>query len=98
MNSSIEKDHREIERLFQVLHDALRDHFDREQALFKIRRKILPDTHINIREIISSHQRTHQELVDSLHSLQERFKEHILNEDILHFHPLKDRMRLKSKL
>ena len=98
MNSSIEKDHAEIKRLFKLLHDALRDHFDREQRLFKIRQKMIPDTHIDIREILSSHKSTHQELVDSLHSLLERFEAHILNEDNLHFHPLKDRIRIKSKL
>ena len=98
MNSLIEKDHAEIKRLFKLLHDALRDHFDREQTLFQIRQKMIPDTHIDIREILSSHKSTHQELVKSLHSLLERFEAHILNEDNLHFHPLKDRIRIKSKL
>ena len=98
MNPLIEKDHAEIERLFQVLIDKLRDHFDREQRIFQIRQNIIPDTHIDIRDIISSHKSTHQELIESLHSLLERFEAHILNEDNLHFHSLKDRIRIKSKL
>lgn len=98
MNSSIVNDHNEIKQLFQALNDALRDHFDREQRLFQIRQNMLPDTHIDIRAILSSHKSTHQELVDSLHSLLERFEAHILNEDNLHFHPLKDRIRIKSNL
>ena len=39
MNSLIEKGHNEIKRLFQLLHDALRDHFDREQRLFRDKAK-----------------------------------------------------------
>ena len=98
MNSSIENDHIEIKRLFESLSDKLRDHFDREQKIFEIRKMMIPQTHIEIERFLVDHQRIHQDLFDSLQSLLERFETHILNEDIPHFHPLKERMRIKSKL
>ena len=98
MNSSIENDHKEIKRLFENLSDKLRDHFDREQKIFEIRKLMIPQTHIEIERFLTSHQSIHQDLLDSLESLLERFETHILNEDVPHFHPLKESMRIKSKL
>ena len=87
-NYIIDKDHQEIIDLIHKLNESCAKHIIQEEKMLELRNKIKPDNHININNKIKEHIKDHENLIYKILELEEEFKNHIINKDILHFHKL----------
>ena len=73
----------EIFDLIHKLNETCAKHIIQEEEMLELRNKIKPDNHININNKIKEHIEDHENLIYKILELEEEFKNHIINKDIL---------------